>query len=298
MKLKIIDNKKSKLDEKNNTNHLAVKRLRVSCPPVWHASDSSKLELSSPGQPNDDVLSENEDKKLNMPFQSIVKVGDDQNLCLITSMYNCLRTYEKRFAFSGGNIVNPFDYFLQIMSLYETKETDRAKNGYTTNEMATYLQQLVKDKYIRGYTWKRLKNYSLSQMLCAQKQNFKDKNIVFLGASAVTIQKKHEGPIMAANVDKKIHKRGYINTKIKPAQKKGMPGIHKGIHGIGLQINRMKKVTRDSDSNNHASAIHMDSDGKLLLLDNKNKIVRTADVISCSRVINNIHAALAFDIEI
>jgi hypothetical protein len=82
MKLKFIDNKKSKLDEKNNTNHLAMKRLRVIYPPVWLASDSSKLELSSP-DPNDLVFSEKEDKKLNMPFQSILKVGDDKILCVL-----------------------------------------------------------------------------------------------------------------------------------------------------------------------------------------------------------------------
>lgn len=88
----------------------------------------------------------------------------NDNCCGILTLVNLLDSKRERLAFCGGNLERPEAAFLEYMERTEP-DHDGKEYGYTHLQMQGYLQHLVDNGTIKGWVFRRLKQYSVLDLL-------------------------------------------------------------------------------------------------------------------------------------
>jgi len=91
----------------------------------------------------------------------IVSKASKLNVCLPYALFNSLRTHHQRWAFAAGNINEPHKAFVDMMhNCQGGKFRKRIQvDGYNSNDIAMYLDYLRRSRFIKEYTWKRLRRW-------------------------------------------------------------------------------------------------------------------------------------------
>ena len=241
----------------------------------------------------------------------IVKFPSDLNLCLFTACFNCLRTYEQRFAFCAGDIEQPFRPFIMVVRKHYLEtvgmkfseyKTQVIRDGYSYEDMHIYLRYLRAEGFLsstveKSYVWyksknkfkmeikdgkkvreeaengsyKKLVNWSFTKMFCVEEEFMKERNVLLFGSAVSSAKDKGK-----FSLDRKMGQHAIVN-EIKKYQTcfKGSASRLKHTHGV---------------------AVRMEPNGELKYIDSgKNKLVQaTFEHITSN--ITNIFCVAFFDI--
>jgi hypothetical protein len=231
--------------------------------------------------------------KVDIDFNIIVKTDGRKHLCLITSVYNTLRTVKERLAFSNNNLEDPFLYFQQVTEKYkEAKVVER--EGYNSTDMSHYLNELIRNHLIKSYIWKLVKHWDYQKLLNLKAVDIREHNIIVFGYGVPKKDFIHRSIITAIASDDCKYPRGVDNRKL-TSYLKTAKGTHSGRYAQGLKVKALNNL-KPEGSYVHGVSFHMTETGDVLLFDSKNDIVKTATPEEVSTSIHGAWAAYEFKI--
>lgn len=186
-----------------------------------------------------------------------------ENLCLIVSLYNSLRTFEERLAFSGGNLSQPINYFLEFCKSHprfdkNRKKIPRVRYGYDENDLRHYFRFLKTENLISDWKINRMESKQIiTHLLFSPTVREPNTKYLIFGCAGSTdardkIIHRCRGKNLKSNDDKTWFKN--LNPRARLEYEASML----------MQFNNHEKCRNSS----HAITVGFDSDGQPYIYDN------------------------------
>ena len=148
------------------------------------------------GQPSVPIDHDGQKSLISDEIEQVTKASE--NLCLINCMYQALRTWALRHAFSAHNLREVAKAFVELSAGrvdFETgKLINREEDGYVGKDMLRYLDFLKENIYIKDFVFLKRQKLSLPkifiELFTMTHHQVEEKVFVFFGYSLPSDEKK------------------------------------------------------------------------------------------------------------
>ena len=234
------------------------------------------------GQPSVHNDHDGQKSPISDKIEPITKASD--NLCLLNCMYQALRTWALRHAFSAHNLMEVAKAFVELAAGrldFESGELiDREQDGYVGKDMLRYLQFLKEHIYIKDFVFLRLQLLArpkiFIELFTKSHHQVEEKVFVFFGYSLPSDEKK----LMAKRFEKLrkslcSEKYSHLSgEKQRLAVELDMIKFYNNLDEMATLRNRFQ-----IPMNKHGISIGIDKDKSMWLYDNGNKVRKSVTSI-------------------